>query len=110
VRGRPRWPVRQQKAMTCGYAVGEAVDNPAHAWITIVILWITKKISIAPLGRLRRVRLRSRNTSTSETGTSPGETPGTWKEPGNRNQKRVAGPVVGPPEPVLPGKPASLDR
>ena len=42
--------------LTCGYAVYEAVDNPAHAWITTVILWITKKISIAPLGRLRRSR------------------------------------------------------
>ena len=42
--------------MTCGYAVYEAVDNPAHAWITTLILWITKKISIAPLGRLRRSR------------------------------------------------------
>jgi hypothetical protein len=31
------------------------VDNPVHAWITTVILWITKIISIAPLGRLRRV-------------------------------------------------------
>jgi len=42
--------------MTCGYAVNEGVDNPAHTWITTVILWITKKISIAPLGRLRRSR------------------------------------------------------
>ena len=40
--------------MTCGYAVSAAVDNPAHAWITTVILWISKKISIALLGRLRR--------------------------------------------------------
>jgi hypothetical protein len=32
------------------------VDNPAHAWITTVILCTTKKISIAPLGRLRRSR------------------------------------------------------
>jgi hypothetical protein len=44
----------QQKAMTCGYAVNEAVDNPAHAWITTVILWITKKFSVASFGRLRR--------------------------------------------------------
>jgi hypothetical protein len=42
--------------MTCGYAVSEAVDNPADAGITTVILWITKKISIALLGRLRRSR------------------------------------------------------
>jgi hypothetical protein len=48
----------QQKAMTCGYAVNEAVDNPAYAWITTVILWITKIISIAPLGRLRRAGLK----------------------------------------------------
>src|SRR5215470_4093932 len=78
--------------MTCGYAVNEAVGNPAHAWITTVILWITKEISIAPLERLRRAGLRGRNTSTSETGTSPGETPGTRKEPGSRNRTRVAGP------------------
>ncbi len=44
--------------MTCGYAVNEAVDNPAHGWITTVILWITKNISVASLGRLRRVRLK----------------------------------------------------
>jgi len=36
--------------------VNEAVDKPAHEWITTVILWITKKISIALLGRLRRSR------------------------------------------------------
>ena len=35
---------------------------------------------------------RSRNTFTSDTDTSPGETPGTRKEPGNRNRTRVAGP------------------
>jgi hypothetical protein len=52
----PQWaPLSQQKAMTCGYAVNEAVDNSAYTWITSVILWITKKISIAPLGCLRRV-------------------------------------------------------
>ena len=44
--------------MTCGYAVNEAVDNPAHAWITAVIVWITKKISVAFLGRLRRAGLK----------------------------------------------------
>jgi hypothetical protein len=42
--------------MTCGYAVNKAVDNLADAWITTVILWIAKKISVAPLGRLRRAR------------------------------------------------------
>ena len=42
------------EAMTCGYAVNETVGNPAHAWITTVILWITKIISVAFLGRLRR--------------------------------------------------------
>jgi hypothetical protein len=51
-----RWVLPVVEAMTCGYAVNEAVDNPADAWITAVIVWITKKISIAPLGRLRRVR------------------------------------------------------
>ena len=34
-------------ATTCGYAVHEAVDNPVHAWITTVNLWIAKKFSIA---------------------------------------------------------------
>ena len=48
----------QQKAMSCGYAVNEAVDNPAHAWITTVIVWITKIISVAFLGRLRRAGLK----------------------------------------------------
>jgi len=48
----------QQNAMTCGYAVNEAVDNPADAWITTVIVWITKIISVAPLGRLRRAGLK----------------------------------------------------
>jgi hypothetical protein len=43
--------------VTCGYAVNETVDNPADAWITAVILWITKEISIAFRGRLRRAGL-----------------------------------------------------
>jgi len=97
--------------MTCGYAVDKAVGNPADAWITTAVLWMTKIIVIALLGRLRRVRLRSRNAFTSETGTEPGG------NSGGRGRSRETGtgsgwlaPAVGPPEPVLPGKPASLDR
>jgi hypothetical protein len=46
------------EAMTCGYAVNEAVDNSAHAWITTVILWIAEKISTASHGHLRRAGLK----------------------------------------------------
>jgi len=41
------------EAMTCGYAVNEAVDNPAHEWITAVILWTAEKFSVAFPGPLR---------------------------------------------------------
>jgi hypothetical protein len=46
------------EAMICGYAVNEAVDNSAHAWITTVILWIAEKISVASLRRLRRAGIK----------------------------------------------------
>jgi hypothetical protein len=38
--------------------VNGVVDNLADAWITAVVLWIKKEISIAFLGRLRRAGLQ----------------------------------------------------
>jgi hypothetical protein len=46
------------EAMTCGYAVNEAMDNSAHAWITTVILWVAEKISVASPGHLRHAGLK----------------------------------------------------
>jgi hypothetical protein len=46
------------EAMTCGYAVNEAVDNSAHAWITTVILWTAEKNSVVSLGYLRRAGIK----------------------------------------------------
>jgi hypothetical protein len=96
--------------MTCGYAVNEAVDNPAHAWITTVIVWITKKSQLLPPDACAARGLRSRNTSTSETGTSRGKLRGRGRNRETGTGRGWLAPAVGPPEPALPGKPASLDR
>jgi hypothetical protein len=42
--------------MTCGYVVSKPVDNRIQLRITIVILWITKKVEITALERLRGAR------------------------------------------------------
>jgi hypothetical protein len=99
------------EAMTCGYAVDEAVDNSAHAWITTVILWIAEKISVASPGLLaprgtQGVEILPRRTRTPPQGKPQGR---------GRNRETGTGsgwlaPAVGPPEPVLLGEPASLDR
>jgi len=48
--------------------------------------------------------------SPSETGTTPGETQGTWEEPGNRSLVRVSGPGGAAVAAGWAGQPASLVR
>ena len=70
-----------------------------------------KKSQLPAPGACAARHSRSRNTSTSDTDTSPGETPGNAE--GSRETGTGRGwlaPAVGPPEPVLLGEPASLDR
>src|SRR5579863_4120841 len=73
----------QEMLVTCGYAVNEAVDNPARAWITTVVLWTTEKdLSCSPRtlapGGAAGVEIHPRRKRTPPRG-NPGDAEGTGK-------------------------------
>ena len=73
--------------MTCGYVVNEAVDNPAYAWITTVILWIRKEIQLLP-EEACAVRGRRMKYIHVGIGHLPKGNPGDAEGPGNRDRTR----------------------
>src|SRR5437868_8899113 len=57
-----------------------------------ILLWIAKNLKMAGRRVLRGACTGSRNALPLETGTTPGATPGTREEPGDRPLARVPGP------------------
>jgi len=76
--------------------VNKPVDNRCEMRITVCVLWIlswmAEKQEVTGRRALRGACGGSRNAFTAGNGHHPGETPGTWEEPGDRPLARVPGP------------------